>query len=33
VAQASAYRMSFLTYGAGLTLLGATYAIASLRRR
>jgi len=33
VAQASAYRMSFLTYGAGLTLLGAAYAAASLRRR
>lgn len=33
VAQASAYRISFLTYGAGLTLLGAAYATASLRRR
>ncbi|MBU1374702.1 MAG: MFS transporter [Alphaproteobacteria bacterium] len=33
LAQASAYRISFLTYGAGLTLLGAIYATASLRRR
>jgi len=33
VAQAASYRMSFLTYGAGLTLLGAAYATASLRRR
>ncbi|MBJ7413191.1 MAG: hypothetical protein JHD15_22925, partial [Phenylobacterium sp.] len=33
VAQASDYRTSFLTYGAGLTLLGAAYAAASLRRR
>ena len=33
VAQASAYRLSFLTYGIGLTLLGAAYATASLRRR
>lgn len=31
VAQASAYRMSFLTYGAGLTLLGVVYGAASLR--
>jgi hypothetical protein len=33
VAQASVYRMSFLTYGVGLTLLGAIYGMASLRRR
>lgn len=33
VAQVSAYRVSFLTYGAGLTLLGAGYAFAAVRRR
>jgi MFS family permease len=33
VAQASAYRTSFLVYGAGLALLGAAYGAASLRRR
>lgn len=33
VAQASAYRVSFLAYGAGLTLLGSVHAAASLRRR
>jgi MFS family permease len=31
VAQASAYRMSFLTYGVGLALLGLAYGAASLR--
>jgi hypothetical protein len=31
VAQAASYRMSFLAYGAGLTLLGAAYALASVR--
>lgn len=33
VAQASAYRVSFLAYGAGLTLLGLGYAVAGLRGR
>jgi MFS family permease len=32
VAQASAYRTSFLTYGLALTLLGATYAVAGQQR-
>jgi len=32
VAQASDYRTAFLAYGAALTLLGASYAVASLRR-
>jgi MFS family permease len=32
VAQGSSYRISFLTYGAGLTLLGAAYGAASRRR-
>jgi hypothetical protein len=31
VAQAASYRMSFLAYGAGLTLLGAAYALAGVR--
>ena len=33
VAQASAYRVSFMVYGATLTALGAAYALASVRRR
>jgi hypothetical protein len=33
MAQFSAYRTAFLVHGIALTILGATYAIASLRRR